>query len=291
MSCKMATPPRRVVLATDLSGAGDRALDRAVDLVREWDAELLIVHALETDAGLDWRRNLPSWRRSPDPAALVEQQIRDDIRNDDVKLRFHIEEGRPLKVILEAVEREQADLLIVGMGRGGVLGGLSPTVDELFRRAPSSMLVVKTRPRGPYAGLLVGTDYTDEARSGLEVAARLFPTAAMAVVHAYDMPYQNLYRDPALGERFGTFEKDTLAAWLDQADLTDAARARIVPLIEHGHPEVMLAAYVREHGADLTVVGAYERGKLFHTVVQGAGPRIIDAVPSDVLVIRASRPG
>ena len=43
-------------------------------------------------------------------------------------------------------------------------------------------------------------------------------------------------------------------------------------LIERGAPEVMLSNYVREKGADLTVIGAYERGRLFHAVVKGKGP-------------------
>ena len=60
-------------------------------------------------------------------------------------------------------------------------------------------------------------------------------------------------------------------------------------LIERGAPEVMLSNYVREKGADLTVIGAYERGRLFHAVVKGKGPRIVQAVPGDVLVVRPER--
>ena len=48
----------------------------------------------------------------------------------------------------------------------------------------------------------------------------------------------------------------------------------------------MLASNVVEQGADLTVIGAYERGRLFHTLVVGKGPRIVETVPNDVLVVR-----
>ena len=51
----------------------------------------------------------------------------------------------------------------------------------------------------------------------------------------------------------------------------------------------MLSAYVMEQGADLTVVGAYGRGRIFHTLVGGNGPRIVEATPSDILVVRAQR--
>lgn len=283
------TPPKKIMLATDLSGRGDRALDRATGLANDWDAELVIVHALD-DSLIGGGPHLPSWRRPPELAGMVEQQIRDDIRGPCPRLRFHIEDGSPLKVILDAAQREQPDLLVVAMGRAGLVGGLSRTVDELFRQSPSTMLVVKKRPNGPYRHLLVGADYTAEARAGLEVATRLFPSAAAVVMHAYDMPYRNLYLDPSLAERFGGVEQETMSAWLAEADLTDEARTRTTSLIEHGAPEIMLGAYAREQGADLTVIGAYERGRLFHMVVRGHGPRIVQSVPSDVLVVRASPP-
>lgn len=286
----LATPAKKILLATDLSGQGDRALDRATDLANDWGAELVVVHALE-DEFMGGGRNPPSWRRPPDMAEVVERQIRDDIRGPCPRLRFHIEEGQPLKVILDAVQRERPDLLVVATGRAGAVGGLSRTVDELFRQSPASMLVVKKRPNGPYRHLLIGTDYTNEARGGLEVATRLFPSAAMVVMHAYDMPYRNLYQDPALAERYGAMEQDTMSAWLREADVADEARSRITPLIEHGPPEAMLAAYVKEQGADLTVIGAYERSRIFHMVVQGSGPRIVQSVSNDVLVVRADRPG
>lgn len=41
-------PPKKIMLATDLSSRGDRALDRAIQLAKSWKAELLIVHALST---------------------------------------------------------------------------------------------------------------------------------------------------------------------------------------------------------------------------------------------------
>ena len=155
-------PPRRILLATDLSARGDRALDRATQLASHWDAELTVVHALERD-GLDLPdyQGVPSWRQGPDPASQVEQQIRDDIRGPCPSLRVIVEEGPAAKVILEAVARERADLVIIGIGRQRPLGvGVGKTIDELFRRSPVSVLLVKRRPNGPYSHVLVGTDFT-----------------------------------------------------------------------------------------------------------------------------------
>lgn len=286
-------PPKKILLGTDLSGRGDRALDRATQLARQWDAELVVVHALESE-GLDLPeyRGLPSWRRPPDGAALVERQITEDVRGELPRLKVHVEEGPAARVILEAVQREQADLVVLGLGRQRTLGqgGVGRTVDELFRRSPASVLVVKRRPNGPYNHLLVGTDFTDESRHGLEIAARLFPTAVVALMHAYEMPYRAVLLDTPLGRDFGEMERSTVRGFLDGADLAPSLREGIVTLIEHGPPEVMLSNYVMEHAADLTVIGAFERSRLFHVMIVGKGPRIVEAVPSDVLVVRADRP-
>lgn len=285
-------PPKRILLATDLSGRGDRALDRATQLANAWGAELTVVHALEGD-GLDAPeyRGLPSWRQPPASVAVVERQIREDIRGLCPSLRVIVEEGPAVRVILEAVTREEADLVVIGLGRQRPLGiGLGRTVDELFRRSPASVLVVKRRPNGPYKHLLVGTDFTPEAKHGLEVAGRLFPDAALAVMHAYEMPYRGVMLDTQLGRDFGDLETSTLRRFIEESDLPAEQRARVFPLVEHGPPEAMLSAYVMERGADLTVIGAYERGKLFHVMIVGKGPRIVEATPNDVLVVRAERP-
>ncbi|WP_334163163.1 universal stress protein [Phenylobacterium sp.] len=286
-------PPRKILLATDLSGRGDRALDRATQLAGQWDAELTVVHAIE-GAGLDLpeHKGLPSWRGPPDPVAYVERQIREDVRGPCPRLRVIVEEGPAIQVILATMEREAADLVVIGLGRNRAfgIGGVGRTVHELFRRSPASVLVVKRRPNGPYQHLLVGVDFSPESRCGLEMAGRLLPDAAMAVMHAYELPYRGYMLDTPLGRDFGELESSTLRRFLDEADLRPEQRQRIFPLIEHGPPEAMIAAYVMERGADLTVIGAHERRLLFHMVIGGNGPRIIDTAPSDVLVVRAERP-
>jgi hypothetical protein len=69
---RAATPPKTIILATDLSSRRDRALDRAIQLANSWGAELLIVHALEGEGlPLPDHHWLPSWRGPSDAAALV----------------------------------------------------------------------------------------------------------------------------------------------------------------------------------------------------------------------------
>ena len=284
-------PPRKILLATDLSSRGDRALDRAAQLARQWDAQLLIVHAIEpAPSSLTWRDlDAPSWRRPPDARVAIERQIRRDLREDVPNLTVLVEEGTAVQVVLDAVAREDCDLVILGAARDELFGRmlLGNTTEHLVRRSPVSVLVVKTRPRGPYRHLLVGTDFTEESRQGLRVATSLFSDAIFMLMYAFEMPYRALLLDNQLSHDFAAMETATIEAFLDESNLAPDVRSRVHTTIEHGPPETMLGAYIVEQGADLTVIGAFGRGLMFHVLVGGTARRIVDAVPSDVLVVRA----
>lgn len=288
------SPPRRILLATDLSARGDRALDRAAQLARQWGAELVVVHAIEQAAGrATWSdvEEAPSWRRPPEAAVAIERQIRRDLREAVDHLAIHIEEGDPVRIILETAEREGCDLIVLGTARDELFGRmlLGDTVEHLVRKSPVSVLVVKTRPAGPYHHVLVGTDFTEESRHGLNVATELFPDATFTLMHAFEMPYRALMLDSQLSHDFAAMEMKTIETFLDEAELPSAIRARVHPIIEHGPPEAMLRKYIVEQDADLTVIGAFGRGIMFHVFIGGTARRIVDGALSDVLVVRARR--
>ena len=249
------SPPRRILLATDLSSRGDRALDRAAQLARQWGAELVVVHAIEQAAGgSTWSEleETPSWRRPPEAAVAIERQIRRDLREAVDHLAIHIEEGDPVRVILETAEREACDLIVLGTARDELFGRmlLGNTVEHLVRKSPVSVLVVKTRPAGAYRHVLVGTDFTEESRHGLSVAAELFPDATFTLMHAFELPYRALMLDSQLSHDFAAMEMTTIETFLDEAELPPEIRVRVHPTIEHGPPEVMLRRYIVEQEAD-----------------------------------------
>ncbi len=286
----------RLLLATDLSARGDRALDRAAFLARQWNGDLIVFHAIEPDPmrRLSARaQDAPSWRRPPDPRRAAENRIRRDLREEDVAYSVIVEEGEVVDAILRVAEREACDLIVLGTARDETLGRmtLGNTVDDLVRRSPVSVLIVKSRPRGAYRHLLVGTDFTDESRHGLEVAAKAFPDAVITLMHAFQLPYRTLLSDSALSHEFSSMEMEEMEAFLDGAALSDEARSRVHPIIEHGPPEIMFRTFVEERDADLTVIGAFGRGLMFHMLIGGNARRIVDATPSDVLVVRAPRLG
>jgi nucleotide-binding universal stress UspA family protein len=67
----MQSPPRKILLAADLSPRCDRAFDRAVGLASTWGAQLAVVHALAGGSTGADTLAIPTWRRPPDSQELA----------------------------------------------------------------------------------------------------------------------------------------------------------------------------------------------------------------------------
>lgn len=293
MSQNNAAPqtPRAILLATDLTSDCDRAMDRAAQLAGQWHATLHVVHALRPDL-----RPGAWWAADKDPASppgdslieLTERQIRRDLVTLPKDLVVHVEEGETVDVITQVAEREQCTLIVVGTS-GPTFASriMNTTTGKLLRRLPQSLLVVKSRPRGPYQQVLVGTDFTAESRDGLEAAAAWLDAADVTVMHALDIPYQSMFLEAGREDEFARIEHATMASFVTGASLPAAVRENIHTHVAYGHPEVMLSEYSQTHGLDLVVVGALRQGLAFHVLVGGNAIRIVQSVPGDVLVLRS----
>ena len=280
--------PRRILLATDLSSRGDRAFDRALQLAREWEAELHVVHAVEAQgavvpAGVD----PDAWSREhPDPVASAQRELHDFVAHSDAHAQLHVVPAPAAQAILEVAEREQCELVVLGESRERIMGPLESTLEFVVRSSPVAVLVVRNRPRGRYARLLVGTDFSDEARQALQFAAEVFIQAEITLVHACAMPYAGLLASQPDEPSWITNGRERLREHVEDAGLAPERRADLRLRVEQAPPAAALRRRVLADGIDLTVIGALRRGLLFDAVV-GSSRSIVDAIPGDILVVRA----
>lgn len=280
--------PRNILLATDMSSRGDRALDRATQLARHWGARLHVVHAVEAPspaipAGVDPDAYLRWW---PDPKQQAPRRLAALV--DDPSATLHVEDAPATQAILAVAEREECDLIVLGEGRDRLLGPLESTLDEVIRKASASVLVVRSRPTRPYRRLIVGTDYTDEALQALVRATLSFPDAGITLVHAYEAPYAGLRGERVPDDAWIEQERARLRAHLDAAEVPPGAKRAIKLHVDAGPPAAVLPKCMDESSADLTVIGAHPRGLVYDTVI-GSTRLIVDAIPGDIMVVRAER--
>lgn len=276
-------PPKRILLATDLGPRSDRALDRAALLAREFSAELIVAHVLESSPEED---AIPSWRRPPDFAEMARRQIAEDLGAAAPKASIFIEQGEPVETILRLARSEGCDLIVTGVARSELLGrfSLGATVDGILRGASVPVLVVKSRAARAYDRIVVATDFSECSRSALDAAAAYFPGRRLAVFHAYDAPRALLLSDPDGYRR----ERRQAVRQEGVGFLRAAGRDPDMLLVEFGAPDQLLRRFALEKSMDLVVLGTQGRGAVAEFFIGSVAKRIVSAVPCDALLVRGA---
>ena len=285
-------PPKSILVATDLSAHSDRALDRGLQLAGQWGATLKVLYVVEPDpvatgSVADTAQHPVHFRYLADEASRL---LRYDIDRLGVDATVLTRAGDPIDTIMEVTQREHSDLVVIGTACREGLGQpmLGKVAEHIVRKCPTSVLVVKNRPRGAYRHVLVGTDLSEESRDALTASLAYFPESSVMLMRAFEGPYRFLLSEDD-AQRIGDSEASALIEFLGKSNLGAEDQARVHTTVEHGQAFAMLSRYAQAQGADLTVVGSFNRGILFHVVLGGNTKRIVDAVANDVLVIRATR--
>ena len=140
---------KRILCPVDFSPSALQALGFALDLARQADGLVTLLHALEwlseeprTSAHFD----VPEYRRHMAQDArerlrtLVAEESRTWVEIDDVVVF-----GRPYREVLRAAEMKSADLIVMGaQGRGGIdLALFGSTTQQVVRGAMCPVLTVR----------------------------------------------------------------------------------------------------------------------------------------------------
>lgn len=284
--------PRSILLATDLGARSDRALDRAVQLAKDWQSPLVVATVIEAGAGridLMALRDPPDWYRGEDPEQVAERQLLEAMSAQGVDAEFRVERGPPGDRLLEVAEAEGCDLVVAGVARHESLGRavLGSTVDRLAWRSPVPVLVVRGRVQGPYRRMLVASDWSASAEHAMRTAMAMFPQSAITVLHGYEVPMAGL---------MDTTREQMLAAVRDQA-LADGREfiARCQPpggvgsvslVVERGDPSLLMRMYASQYPVDLAVVATHGRSALLDVMLGSVAQRLLEDLPLDTLVVR-----
>jgi nucleotide-binding universal stress UspA family protein len=277
-----------ILLATDLSARGDRALDRALQLTKELNTKLIVLHVMESHA-TPARLTTPVWRRlSSDHKGLAERELAEDLAAANVPTEVVVVKGDPLARIMETADSYGCSLIVTGIARDETLGRLllGTTVEKLARQARQPVLVVKNRPRKPYRDVLVATDFSAGSRQALRAALQLVPNANLTLFNAYEVPFQsvNVPDDAVVSSFYKTAEQCAQRFIAETPELPKGVPPKVV--LEAGQPETVLSEYSFIHRSDLVVTGTHGRTGILRTAIGSVAERLLEALPSDVLIVR-----
>lgn len=279
--------PKRLLLATDLTPACDRAFDRAVQLASAWGADLTICHVVASSS----IRPLGMSRRIGNAEIEMERLVRHS--TSEQKFPRHIIVGDPAERLIEHAQQIGIDLLLTGPAHSKILGEnlLGSTAARIVRYVNLPVLAVRRREDGPYATAAAGIDFSAGSHSALQTGMALFRSAQFTLVHAYqvtpDWGGRNADRSVDVIE---AEEKDRVIRAAEQ-ELTEIigsashANGRIGTFLQEGDPEVVMTDYVDKHWPDLVIAGTHGRTGDQHAAIGSVAEHLLNTLPCDILAV------
>lgn len=127
----------RILVATDFSPDGDKAVSCGRELAQRFGVETLVLHVAPVGAGAP-----------PGPGGPLPEPLADclsGLRARGLCARGLVRTGDPAALILEVAERESAALIVLGARGASSTPGLllGSVADRVMRRATLPLLVVR----------------------------------------------------------------------------------------------------------------------------------------------------
>lgn len=292
-----ANPPRTLLLATDLSARTDRALARAIQLARQWDARLLAVSVDpggDADTIKDDLLEIPQWANPVTPATHAQRILARHLDESGIVHDIQIASGNPGKVILQLARDNDCGMIITGIARNEAFRPLQlgSTTHALVQKADIPLLVVHRPTHSSYRQIAVASDFSAASTHALQAAWSLFGTPLkLSLLHGADAPRTGLFDQQA--SRAETARQLRAAAMADareqirQAGLPQDIQDRIDLVVEAIEPARLVQLFVDAHDTELLLLGRHGRNALHTLLVGSVAGRILETVRTDLLLLPA----
>ncbi len=296
---------QRILVPCDFSDCSRRAVERAAELARWYDAGLTLLHAVPL-----W----PSTSRLPpyvnpivlEPATrdrLVEELrgLGEPARSLGIVPRCIVREGDPAELVLLTAREQGIDLVV--MGRHGDRGfdrwALGSVAEKVVRKAGCPVLTLRLDAdtpvppdRAPFRRVLCGIDFGAASALALRYALALAEeaNADLTVAHVIEWSYANdALLPPDLGSRsFQDYVRRTAEAELHAAIPADAGDwCRVTEIVATGRAAPEITRLARERGADLIVLGVHGASTLETMMFGSTARRVLHDAPCPVLTVRS----
>jgi nucleotide-binding universal stress UspA family protein len=268
-----------ILALTDFSTPAEHALERAALLAVRHRARLHILYADE----------VPSLRFT-DPFARLQQRARQLARRHGIAAEALAHSGAMVDATLHHATR--ADLLVLDprphRARHAFWRGT--TLDQLMRRCPCPVLVVKQAPCGPYRKALVAVDFTPDSSKLVRYASGFESDSALELFHALNTDNEpGLRAGGASAEVIAAYRKAVLQDAQERlirfSDSLDTRRNRAALAARCAEPARHIAVHQAFTGSDLVIVGKRRRPALVDFMFGSVARRVVSRADCDVLVV------
>jgi len=270
---------KKVLTATDLLEACDAAVLTALELAKQNNARLYILHVLESSYSGKYRQFVKDFKTGEEivASAEYEEMVKKELDktcggalkpygNYEIK----VTPGFPWMEILRWARKENVDLIVLGPHAGraeekGVVritDRIGNTVEGVIMRARCPVMVVNQfipAERLRFQNVLVTTDFSKTCEYAFEFALKLaqkYQTKKLHIFHMLHIP-QGYYTQTEL-EREMKADKEKMKALCKEMPEGIEHECAVW---EGNLPYVEILKYAREKDVDLIVMGSHTKEK------------------------------
>jgi len=297
---------RRILYPTDFSETAAQALNHALFLAEQFEAELHMLHAVvlhEADP------NDPE-HRFPEPSRLLESLF--EIADSEMAKIVEANESRTFalkeakvrgfdagEVILEYADTYDIDLIVMGTHgrRGPARIFLGSVAEEVVRHSQCPVLTLR-RQEEPPAGaaidkILVPIDFSKHSTAALAYAreiAELYDSR-LQLLHAIEEPVYPYFYTP-IGNFTGSQQLEDLRKRSFEAldKVMSEAAGPDVPTEKHvvlGRPASEIAQFAKEQGSDMIVIATHGLTGLERLLVGSTAEQVVRQAHCPVFSVKS----
>lgn len=280
---------KRIVVGIDSSEKSDNVLKRALIIARENEAELFVIHAVETP----WL-SVPSFFGSKDLvidteviSKTIEKKIKALNTGNKVSYFIYVKEDDADELLLYAAKWSKAELIILGAHSKtkGLKRFLGSIVQKVVHQSHLPVLIVKSKATQAYKTIIAPTDFQMQSKQSILFSKNIFPRSKIDIVNAFetvyimDAPYATMgpdileYNDVAL-----SFAKKEMKKFIKEVSVK---KGNVID--GEFDSKAALINYINKGSYDLTAVGS--RGTAgFSALLGNVATYVLRETSGDVLV-------
>ena len=285
----MSVLPERILLPTDGSEDAIRATEAASDLARRCGAELHVVHVWHDVRGFAHDFVKRELRRQGQD--ILDEQVEKIRASGGEVTKAYLRKGRTSNEVIALCKEIDAGLLVVGSRGLGTVRRLlmGSQSEEIVHHAQVPVLVLTGAENfWPPARIVIGEDFSDDARKAGELAAglgKLYGAKGLLVYSHPDLP------EVPPGEARSAVQHLTEMRERDKSMLEDRAGdlekmlgSRPEILVSGGYPASVLLEASQEVQPSLVAVGSRGLAGLIRTRLGSVSTKVVPAARGPVLV-------
>ncbi|MGB5217443.1 MAG: universal stress protein [Smithella sp.] len=144
--------PKRILVPTDFSDSSDEALKQALELAKQYNAKIYLLHVAEpiTQCVGDYCLDSSSVKQAEDAEILqakekMQKELKKFSEFQEIEVISDIREGKPVEEILKEQEEKGVDLIVMpSHGKTGFMKRLMGQISEkVMEEAKSPVLLVR----------------------------------------------------------------------------------------------------------------------------------------------------